>query len=132
MKNNWTTWNKLILALLLLLALRHDCLCKTMSSPEPAKNSEHSCCEMAGLDESNTSAHVIQKKTVCCCSERLVFNKPEPRVSSGSNPEPTFAQTEIAYLPSFEAPLEQIQNSEQQNDLLKPSKIYLLKRAILD
>ena len=134
MTTNWTSWNRLLLALLLLLALRHDCLCKTMSCARPAQSSEHSCCDMAGMGESNTSVHVIQKKSVCSCSDRLVFNKPEHQVYSGSNKHETaFAQTElVAYLPAIEAASVPVRNLEQQNDLLKPSKIYLLNRAILD
>lgn len=136
MKTNWTTWNRLLFALLLLLALRHDCLCKAMSGAETVKGSEHSCCDMAsdqaGASASNLSSHVLQKKTVCCCSERLIFNKPERKVYS-SNAEPTFAQSElVAYVPSLEAPDAQIRNAELQNDFLKPSKIYLLNRSILD
>ena|SRR5579883_3225409 len=141
MKATWTNWNRLLLALLLLLALRHDCFCKTMSvCVKPEQSSEHSCCEMASTEESNAkidanqrnSVHVIQKATVCCCSEKLVFNKPEYKVYS-SNPQTTFAVNELlAYSPEFNDVSIQVRKAVVQNDFLKPSKIYLLKRAILD
>ena len=127
------------------------------------KMEEHSCCSMDSPEQATTSAlnasdpfsfvvaphlimqvqattsaltasdPVIQNERVCCCSERLIYNKPEVKVIS-SNFEPVgLGRTEsLAYLPFVDQTQVFVHKAEQQNDILKPGKIYLLNRAILD
>jgi hypothetical protein len=146
MKANWTIWNKLVVALsgILLfwvIAPRHDCFCGEMHACEPRASAAHDCCQHeccsheseSGIQCGSQAAGTFQNKSCRCSSERALFG--ELRVANTlpeNNPEQASTHTLVSEVSAGDSELCLLRLTELNNDDLKPCKIFLLKRALLN
>ena len=156
MKANWTIWNKLVTALASIVLLwavapriecaclplpvglqkeaAHDC-CRKLEKAD-ATEIEHDCCKKTAQAESScpraksTSAE-FQEKSCVCLPERTALREGR---KSGPTPDAVAGQeASVVYLTAHVIDQRsELRMAQLHNDLLKPSKIFLLNRAILD
>lgn len=159
MKANWTIWNKVIVTLssfmlLWVLAPRHDCFCGTLSeSPAPASAATHDCCKVEKAAEKTSQEHDCckssdQKEQVsnaipfeaafqsmsCHCAAELNLFREEPTLNTVADVGAALVSAEEFNFVIAQSIDDQIsmRSAELQNDILKPSKIFLLNCALLD
>ncbi|MBX9689610.1 MAG: hypothetical protein K2X27_23065 [Candidatus Obscuribacterales bacterium] len=152
MKLSKHIWNRLIAALsgilfLFVLAPRHDCLCATIkneadahaccrSKTESAEAEEHACCKSENLPGKAQIllGSLVQNSMSCCCSIDQAAASVNQSAKIVPEHEPLLLSLAGTAIDAPGAPDERLElrKIELQNDELKPSKIFLLKRALLN
>jgi hypothetical protein len=143
MKANWAIWNKAIIllssiVLIWAIAPRHDCFCGEMQATESPASAHHDCCQAEDdsscendeqADSQTNCEHSFQKKSCNCSSERVLYRETRNAKTlpkSSSLPPKTMIRANGVTVVGSRCPL------DRQNDELKPSRLFLLKRALLN
>lgn len=137
MKSQRTILNKFILALCALLSLlvvKSNCCCKPMEATAHAASMQQCCREMQEDSDCCKSIPNASFQALCCfCNaDQSVVGQSKVSATPGSNPA---AVQRFQIADAFSADDDErniLRKLQLHNDELKPSKIYILNRSLLN